>query len=389
LLDVGREQEAAMTGSPSYRERGFSLIELMIAMVATLIISGAVIQLVGAGKNAFRREPELSDRQQNIRMAMSMIQQDVHGAGLGLPAFVQSFTNNLNAVGPNEPTGGRADELEIIATTSCRSLEVCRSQGVNVVTWEQLPACYAFPRMVALWNETEFDVFWGEAPGNGGGNSSCPAGGGGGGGGGGGNGNGNGGGGGGNGNGNGNAGAGDAGGDTGGTGGNGNADKNGHVNLPHGQNPINPPGGPGFSPTHIGIVSMVRYRIVVDGDGVPNLWRSEFGGIDVNGQSSWQMVARGIEDLQVQYRNAGAGWMDVPGNVSCGGNCAAPGPTEYDRIIRQVRIVLSGRATAANLQGATTAAAGPTAVRGRLQQDITPRAALVALEKDTGANRWY
>ena len=30
-----------------------------------------------AGENAFRREPELSDRQQNARIAMSMINQDV------------------------------------------------------------------------------------------------------------------------------------------------------------------------------------------------------------------------------------------------------------------------------------------------------------------------
>ena len=49
------------------KQRGFSLIELTVAMTVTLIITGAMFQLLTAGKSAFRREPELSDRQQNIR----------------------------------------------------------------------------------------------------------------------------------------------------------------------------------------------------------------------------------------------------------------------------------------------------------------------------------
>ncbi len=125
------------TGNPGRRERGFSLIELMVAMVATLIISGAVMQLVGAGKGAFRREPERSDRQQNIRMAMSMIQQDVQRAGLGLPPFIQTFTNGLNNLGPQVPDGGlgtKTDELEVISSTPCPGGEggLVSSGGVNI-----------------------------------------------------------------------------------------------------------------------------------------------------------------------------------------------------------------------------------------------------------------
>ena len=37
---------------------GFSLIELTIAMVVTLIVSGAIFGLLTGGKTAFRREPE-------------------------------------------------------------------------------------------------------------------------------------------------------------------------------------------------------------------------------------------------------------------------------------------------------------------------------------------
>lgn len=370
------------TGNPARREQGFSLIELMVAMVATLVITGAVMQLVGAGNNAFRREPEVSDRQQNVRMAMAMIQKDVQSAGLGLPPFAQSFTNSLNGLGPIAPSGTATDELEILTMTECPILTVCKSSGTTVTTWEELPACYGFPTLVALWNDTETGIFWGDAPGSGGGSNSCNASGG-------------------------TSGTGTSGGNSGGKGGGNNnsgsggnsggsssggsgntGDKNGHVVMPHGQDRFaNPPGGPGFDPTNIGIISVVRYKVIVDSDGVPNLWRSAFGGSAINGQPSWQMVARGIEDLQVTYRNS-TGWADVPGSVACGTACSAPTITDYNKIIRQVRVVLSSRATAANLQGATRSATGSVALRGQLQQEMTPRAALLALT-GTGAGHWY
>jgi hypothetical protein len=321
-------------------------------------------------------------------MAMAMIQQDVQPAGLGLPPFVQAFTDGLNGIGVTAPSGARTDELEILTMAACPVLSVCQSSGTTVTAWEELPGCYGFPTLVALWNDTETGIYWGDAPGSAGGTQSCNASGGGGTSSGGGNSGGTGG------QDNGNNGSGNGGNNSGGSssGGSGNTgDKNGHVVIPHGQDRFsNPAGGPGFDPDSMGIISVMRYKVIVDADGVPNLWRSAYGGSNVNGQSSWQMVARGIEDLQVQYRNAGANWLDAPGNVSCLSNCAAPGTTEYNRIIRQVRITLSARATAANLQGAQTSVAGPTAIRGQLQQDMTPRAALIALSGATDTtNKWY
>ena len=59
-VKVGRRDQDGTQG-------GFSMVELMIAMTCTLIISGAIFQLVGAGQNAFRKEPSMSERQQNIR----------------------------------------------------------------------------------------------------------------------------------------------------------------------------------------------------------------------------------------------------------------------------------------------------------------------------------
>ena len=94
------------------RERGFSLIELMVAMVITLLIMGAVYGLIAGGQNAFRREPELAERQQNIRMAMDLIMKDISNAAAGLPTFVQAFTPGLDACagcphGPGRRCNGR------------------------------------------------------------------------------------------------------------------------------------------------------------------------------------------------------------------------------------------------------------------------------------------
>ena len=102
------------------REKGFSLVELMVAMTVTLIITGAVFQLVTAGKTAFRREPAMADRQQNIRVAMDLISQDLFQAGYGVPAFAQVFTDDLDGRRDRSGSGGeQTDVLEIFRAAEC------------------------------------------------------------------------------------------------------------------------------------------------------------------------------------------------------------------------------------------------------------------------------
>src|SRR5262245_42103115 len=66
-------------------------------------------------------------------------------------------------------------------------------------------------------------------------------------------------------------------------------------------------------------VQFARYEIVADAAGIPSLWRSPRGGLSAAGAyvaapgagAGWQLVATGIEDLQVEYRN-GAGLPAPP-----------------------------------------------------------------------------
>jgi len=322
-------------------QRGFTLIELVVAMTVTLIVVGAVYQLVTAGNNAFRREPEVSDRQQNIRIGLDLMAQDAYKAGSGMPRFAQVFTRALDGVGPLGPGGNDSDEFELISISDCGAEAVCRSDGVNVVTMAPLSSCYTFPVSVLLACETptaaspdcpNYGVFWAEKPGAGS-TESCSAAGGG---------------------------------------------NNGHVNLPPGQKPLlNPPGGPKWDPTWMAVGYVIRYRINPDANGEPNLERSLYGGqLMPDGSSSWQIIARGIEDLQVEYQN-GAGWGDDPGAVTCGPGCV-PDQAALDTVVRGVRIRLSARTVSSNLAGAQTSAVG-NAIRGQLVTVVAPRSALATL----------
>ncbi len=324
-------------------ERGFSMVELMVAMTATLVVTGAVYGLVVAGNSAFRREPALADRQQNIRVALDAIGRDVFRAGYGLPEFAQAFTDGLDSLGDLGSSGGKTDELEIFAAADCPYLSVCAlntmGTGASVTLRQQLSACYHFPTLVILGDETKWGLYWAEKPG-GGETASCVAGGGG---------------------------------------------DNGHVVLPHGQAPlVNPPGGlAGWIPDWMMVGQAIRYRVQRNAEGTPELQRSEYGGLEMpDGTSSWQTIAFGIEDLQVQYETA-TEWQDTPGLITCEPNCLAPGSAEYDRLIRRVRVTLSARSVEANLTGQRTSAVG-NAVRGELSTDIAPRAANTTLQVRAG-----
>jgi prepilin-type N-terminal cleavage/methylation domain-containing protein len=85
-------------------EHGFSLVELLVAMVVTLIVTGAIYGLLASGQNAFRREPLLSERQQNIRSAMDILQADIATAGSALPMQFQVFAGPPTNAGLNAAT---------------------------------------------------------------------------------------------------------------------------------------------------------------------------------------------------------------------------------------------------------------------------------------------
>ena len=79
------------------------MVELMVAMVVTLVVSGGHLRAADRGGNAFRREPEVADRQQNIRVAMDAITRDIQNAGSGMPLVSQVFTHTDTPLARAQP----------------------------------------------------------------------------------------------------------------------------------------------------------------------------------------------------------------------------------------------------------------------------------------------
>jgi prepilin-type N-terminal cleavage/methylation domain-containing protein len=92
---------------------GFSLIEVLISMLITLIVMSAVFGLLSRGQATFRREPEIADMQQTARSALDMVSRDALQAGAGLPVEFPSFTTT--DIDPTVGDGGSdPDTIEII-----------------------------------------------------------------------------------------------------------------------------------------------------------------------------------------------------------------------------------------------------------------------------------
>jgi prepilin-type N-terminal cleavage/methylation domain-containing protein len=385
---------------------GFSLLEMLVAITVTLIIMGSVYGLIAQGQNAFGREPLVADRQQQIRLAMDRIQKDVVSAGLGLGPYNQTFTPGLDAQGPigvrvaADPAlgGGNSDFLEIRSRAAeCAQARTAASalpaplpvlSGGNLQTLDPISACFdpngwnqgfvfllypnGWSKLGWLSNMSAANASTFAAPQPEGsqidplaiaahvqcsrwfGNTTSPA--------------------------------------------------SPNVGCPVLPAAAVPPVLPDETvggclqcdPFAIQAAEVIRYEIGTDTDGVIGLFRSTTGGFDATSGTpvatnppgvAWQLVARGIEDMQVEYVSINSGvatFVNTP-NFIADSNVTGPGD-----IVQGVRVTLWSRVVgdraqpAGNpgdgLSGETRAAGNQVmAVRGSMTSTMAPRAAQEAL----------
>jgi type II secretory pathway pseudopilin PulG len=347
---------------------GFSLVELTVALVVTLIISGAIYGLLAGGQSAFRREPELADRQQQGRVAMDLIMKDVANAGSGLPTWVQIFTRNLDACSgcpnggaPMGLAGNRTDELELLTNDSSHDNEpVCATPGdgnsANIRLVRNAPPLSG-PVLIIFADGTWTMMNITDTSIDNSGESNCLSGsdktklnf---------------------------NSGAGDP---TGMNLSSGTCQPNAYGVGNAGAPPLGAsvttcpfpgipaiPGGPCCTATTVSFTQIVRYRIRNDAAGVPELQRFDSG----NFLAGFQTVARGIEDLQVQYTQANG--IVTPGAPAVIAN-------NWGSLVTRVQVTLSSRSEAQNIQGTTADASLGNRMRGRLTWVGSPRSTLIAL----------
>lgn len=114
LLKRKRPIEDGETGSNS--SQGFSLLELMIAMVLFLVVTGAIYGLMQLGTRDRNRASRRSDVQKNARVALHMVGRDVLNAGLAYHRRGAIVPDNFNStkLGVPADVDGNRDMLTSI-----------------------------------------------------------------------------------------------------------------------------------------------------------------------------------------------------------------------------------------------------------------------------------
>src|SRR5688500_9850183 len=76
-----------MTGTRSLRrvrsEAGFTIVELLIASMIMIVVTGAIFSMVNPAGGMFQAQPEVSDMQQRLRVGIDTLQKDLIMAGAG------------------------------------------------------------------------------------------------------------------------------------------------------------------------------------------------------------------------------------------------------------------------------------------------------------------
>lgn len=85
--------------APIFGAKGFSLVELMIAMALGLFLTGVAVNVVVTNRQAFRTTENLSRMQENARSAFELMARDIRSAGgnpCGTPMIVNVLNNPAN-----------------------------------------------------------------------------------------------------------------------------------------------------------------------------------------------------------------------------------------------------------------------------------------------------
>lgn len=99
------------------RESGFSLIELMVAMVLGLLVAGAALAILQSNQATYRSNEGLNRIQENARIAFELMSRDIRAAG-GTACSNFSVIEGASAEANDfrsAPVAGSATELDVMS----------------------------------------------------------------------------------------------------------------------------------------------------------------------------------------------------------------------------------------------------------------------------------
>ena len=129
-------------------ERGFTIIELMAALIVALVIVGAGFTALTTSDKASRVNDLVAETQQNVRIGMELLSRDVKTAGYGMTAAVGTCANAIN---PQDNNTGGADTgpdavalvvplTSIVAPVWTLSAQVVGGPATNTITLNAVPS---------------------------------------------------------------------------------------------------------------------------------------------------------------------------------------------------------------------------------------------------------
>ncbi len=108
---------------------GFSLIEVLVALLVSMVVMSAVFMLLAKGQESFQREPEVVDVTANARAALDRISRELTIAGFQTPASLPVFWQDGGGVDPDVLTVVYGDpNFPVARPRPCVSGPVTRRQ---------------------------------------------------------------------------------------------------------------------------------------------------------------------------------------------------------------------------------------------------------------------
>ena len=84
-------------------ERGFTIVEMLVATIIMVTVTGTIFSLVNPARGAYRAQPEVSDMQQRLRVGTMFLANDLLMAGAGSPAGSNLMGALNNYFAPVQP----------------------------------------------------------------------------------------------------------------------------------------------------------------------------------------------------------------------------------------------------------------------------------------------
>ncbi len=132
-MDLQRDMERP-SEAVRLEERGFSLIEVMIALVISILVVGSGYTVLYTQSQMSSINRQVVQTQQNVRVAMELMTQDLRAAGFGMNGAVGAC-NTAIVPADNNPAGNDTgpDAVSLVVPTAISTLKEDRPGPFNTI----------------------------------------------------------------------------------------------------------------------------------------------------------------------------------------------------------------------------------------------------------------